>query len=242
MIGRTNINGTNDASGVGAVLSIDAPIGSTVTISQGSFSKVLKDPIEISTFFSRYFYLIKPNKFGSWTITATDGTRTTDTRVLVTANKEYEVTLSFIIYLFRAGDQCTNITDGWNATGWTTANTSTTAGTIANGKMTIGNVGNSCILATNQAVSFSGRTLLTVELKTLSTYSTYDAGAVDLYDSKGTITATRRFAGRAVPGAVGNHLVTVDLSDLSQTSGFVVVRNGGAVSNYKYEVYNIWLE
>ena len=62
MIGRTNINGTNDASGVGAVLSIDAPIGSTVTISQGSFSKVLKDPIEISTFFSRYFYLIKPNE------------------------------------------------------------------------------------------------------------------------------------------------------------------------------------
>ena len=103
MIGKTNVNGTSDASGVGAVLSIDAPIGSTVTVSQGSFSKVLRKPIEISAYFSRYFYFIKPNNFGSWTIMATDGTNTTSEIISVTENKGYEVFLTYNYYLFRSG-------------------------------------------------------------------------------------------------------------------------------------------
>lgn len=103
MIGRTNINGTNDASGVGAVLSIDAPTGSTVTVSQGSFSKILRDFIEIDTQFSRYFYLIKPSKFGSWTITATNGQNTTDETVLVTTNENYEVKLTYKFFIIKDG-------------------------------------------------------------------------------------------------------------------------------------------
>lgn len=103
MIGKTNVNGTSDASGVGAVLSIDAPIGSTVTVSQGSFSKVLRKPIEISTYFSRYFYLVTPSRFGSWTVTATDGTNTISETVSVTENKEYDVVLRYRIYLIQNG-------------------------------------------------------------------------------------------------------------------------------------------
>lgn len=103
MIGKTNVNGTNDASGVGAVLSIDAPTGSTVTVSQGSFSKVLKDSIKINALFSRYFYLVKPSRFGSWTITATDGTRTASGTVLITSNKEYEITITYDIIFVEDG-------------------------------------------------------------------------------------------------------------------------------------------
>ena len=117
MIGRTNINGINDASGVGAVLSIDAPTGSTITVSQGSFSKVLRDSIEISIYSSRYFYLVKPTKFGSWTVTATDGSDTATTNVTIGENKQYEIKLSYHVpneyqeveYIQSNGNQVINL-------------------------------------------------------------------------------------------------------------------------------------
>lgn len=114
MIGKTNVNGTNDASGVGAVLSIDAPTRSTVTVSSGSFSKVLRNSIEINTYFSRYFYLVTPSKFGSWTITATNGTDTASDDVVITINKEYEIKLSYALTLFdRTKDSFNFISSGF---------------------------------------------------------------------------------------------------------------------------------
>lgn len=117
MIGKTNVNGTNDASGVGAVLSIDVPTGATVTVSQESFSKILKDSIEIDELHSRYFYLISPNKFGSWTITASLEGRTESNTIVIALAQQYDISLTIppanAIYWY--GGQFTSITGGWEA-------------------------------------------------------------------------------------------------------------------------------
>lgn len=237
--------GGGGLSSTDALLRVQAPAGSTVTITKGSTTKTDQghENADDSTVYD-YYFIIHQSQFDSttpWTVTATLGNDTASDTVTVNAANEYDIELSFSIYLFKAGDQCTSITGGWNVSGWSASGASTVAGTIANGKMTIGGSAAIWALATNQSVSFGGKTLLTVEANTLSTYGSNPAGVVELYDSKGSLTATRRFAGASVSGTHGSHTVTIDLSSLSRTGGFVVVRNGGADASYKYEVYNIWL-
>ena len=229
-----------------AVLVVTVPTGSTVTATKGGTTltptmwvKAADNTLDCAIF------SIPASKFDSttpWTVTATLENDSASDTVTVNAANEYDIELSFSIYLFKAGDQCTSITGGWTSSGWSTSGASTYSGTIQDGKMTIGGDGDvSRVLATNQSVSFGGKTLLTVEANTLSTYGSNAAGVVELYDSKGYLTATRRFAGASVSGTVGSHTVTIDLSSLSQTGGFVSVRNGGAVAAYKFEVFNIYL-
>lgn len=238
--------GGGGLSSTDALLRVQAPAGSTVTITKGSTTKTDQghENADDSTVYD-YYFIIHQSQFDSttpWTVTATLGTQTASDTVTVNAANEYDIELSFSIYLFKAGDQCTSITGGWTSSGWSTSGASTYSGTMQDGKMTIGGDGNvSRVLATNQSVSFGGKTLLTVEANTLSTYGSNPAGVVELYDSKGSLTATRRFAGASVSGTHGSHTVTIDLSSLSRTGGFVAVRNGGADASYKYEVYNIWL-
>lgn len=229
-----------------AVLVVTVPTGSTVTATKGGTTltptmwvKATDSTLDCAIF------SIPASQFDSttpWTVTATLGTQTASDTVLITSNKQYEVELSFSIYLFKAGDQCTSITGGWTSSGWSSSGASTYSGKIQDGKMIMGGDANVVrVLATDQSVSFGGKTLLTVEANTLSTLESYDPGAVELYDSKGSLTTTRRFAGASVPRAVGSHTVTIDLSSLSRTGGFVSVRTVGPYASYKFEVFNIYL-
>lgn len=61
-------------------------------------------------------FQIPPAEFDQstpWTITATNGTQTASTTVLVTTNKEYDVELSNMLYLYNNGDLCDAVSGGW---------------------------------------------------------------------------------------------------------------------------------
>lgn len=112
--------GSGGIPGNWAVIVARVPSGSTVTATKGSITLTPKmwvteaDPAQDIALFA-----LTPAQFDSenpWTITATDGANTVSKTVLITTNKEYEVTIEFTHWLYHAGNQCTDLTGGWEAT------------------------------------------------------------------------------------------------------------------------------
>ena len=104
-----------------AVLIVTVPTGSTVTATKGGTTlmptmwvKAVDASLECAIF------SIPASQFDSttpWTITATDGTNTAIDTVLITTNKQYDVTLSFALFIYNLGDQCSSTTGGWGGNG-----------------------------------------------------------------------------------------------------------------------------
>ena len=57
----------------------------------------------------------KLKSYGVYTITATNGTDTTTQDVLVDMAIEFDIEMSYKLYLYNLGDECESVTGGWNA-------------------------------------------------------------------------------------------------------------------------------
>lgn len=68
------------------------------------------------------FLIDKIKSYGTWTVTATNGTKTATQDVLVDSAMQYEIEMSYKLWLYRDGDECENVTGGWIATGNVTKN------------------------------------------------------------------------------------------------------------------------
>ena len=100
-----------------AILRVIAPAGSTVTISKGAVIKSDggHENADDNTLYD-YYFIIHASQFDSvnpWTVTATLGAQTASTTVIVDAANEYGAILSYGIFLWDNGDECTAITGGW---------------------------------------------------------------------------------------------------------------------------------
>lgn len=64
------------------------------------------------------FEITKIKDLGTWTITATDGKNTATQDVLVDMITDYEIEMSYFkgLWLYNKGDECVDITGGWEAT------------------------------------------------------------------------------------------------------------------------------
>lgn len=130
MIGETNINGGAGLNGNGALLKIKAETGSTITVSKGSYSKIIKvsqlDPD--NNYWSYWFF--QTNDYGEWTVTATLETETatqtaSDTVTITTKGQVETILLQYIMDLVRNGDVITelvathgSVTKSGNAAKW----------------------------------------------------------------------------------------------------------------------------
>lgn len=57
----------------------------------------------------------KLKEYGTYTITATNDTDTTTQDVLVDMATEFDIEMSYKLYLYNLGDECESVTGGWNA-------------------------------------------------------------------------------------------------------------------------------
>lgn len=109
MIGRTNVGG----GGVGnayAVIAVTYPAGSTCTCTNGTKTIKAKDTS------GSYLFLIP--SAGTWTVTATDGTDTANKSIDITRRYQSEcVELSYILWLYKDGNEYPNLTGGWISKG-----------------------------------------------------------------------------------------------------------------------------
>ena len=59
-------------------------------------------------------YTFQPNEYGTHTITASNGTKTSTEQVLVDALMDYYVGMDFKLWLYKYGDERKGVTGGWN--------------------------------------------------------------------------------------------------------------------------------
>lgn len=95
--------GIGKPSPTDAVLRVTAPSGSTVTIKKGTGASVTPNFYLDGTDTDTFFFYIKASNFGTYTVTATNGTDTETKTVVVADNIEYSVRLSYPIYLIENG-------------------------------------------------------------------------------------------------------------------------------------------
>jgi len=104
-----------------AVLVARIPSGSTVTATKGGMT--LTPMMWVSETYPDYdiaLFVFTPAQFDSttpWTITATDGTNTASGTVLITANKEYEIELTYYDWLYHQGNTMDAVTGGYEVRG-----------------------------------------------------------------------------------------------------------------------------
>ena len=103
MVGKTNVAGAR----LRAVIAVTYPEGSVCTCSNGTKTLKARDTSGKALF---------NVTVGEWTVTVTDGSSTVSKAVTIAAAGQVEnVSLSYKIYLYNKGDECTDITGGWDA-------------------------------------------------------------------------------------------------------------------------------
>ena len=90
-----------------AVLHINAPAGSTITLSKGGLTvKVLeasKGHVNSDGVTADWYYSVSPSSYGEWTVSAAKDGETAAETVTVNSNKQYDVPLNYNLYIIKNG-------------------------------------------------------------------------------------------------------------------------------------------
>ena len=101
MIGRTNTGGGGSLRDTDAMLRVQAPAGSTVTITKGTVTKtdLGHENADDHTVYD-YYFIIHQSQFDSvnpWTVTATLNGQISSDTVIIDAADEYDVVLNYLL-------------------------------------------------------------------------------------------------------------------------------------------------
>lgn len=211
-----------------AILHVQAPAGSTVTISKGTTTKTdeghenAADPTVYD-----YYFIIHASQFDSvnaWTVTATLGTETATGTVTIDTADGYDVILNYRLYIQKAGDGLQQ------EMGYTRSGNNVTV-TFADDYIDIsawGSSGNTAYVGTMTAIDVTEYSKLVVTLDT----GINTQGYIGLYP--GIYSGTW---GTAVASG-GFSAATVEI-DISNVSGSYYINIGTFVSK---RISNIYLE
>lgn len=107
MYGITNAGGGGGLKATDALIRVQAPAGSTVTISKGTTTKTdlgHENADDHSVY--DYYFIIHQSQFDGanpWTVTATLGSSTASSTIVINAADEYDVKLIYALYLIKNG-------------------------------------------------------------------------------------------------------------------------------------------
>ena len=111
------LGGSGGPSASDAILTVTVPTGSTVTATKGGITLTPTMWVQAADNNLDFaLFVISPSLFDSqnaWTVTATLVTDSASDIVTIDAAAEYEMILSYGVYLFNNGDQCIAVTGGW---------------------------------------------------------------------------------------------------------------------------------
>lgn len=219
-----------------AILIVTVPTGSTVTMTKGGVTLTPTMWVKAAdTSLDCAIFSIPASQFDSttpWTITATGGTDSASDTVLITSNKEYEITLSFTFRLYYYGNTMDAVTGGW----------SSSHGGGSGVKMNTDNIeiyqvatsGRGASVYSNNRIDFTDYSTIHF-IFTNSAASTYAKGGV----SDATISADSTFLAATVfPVSTSEAEMVVDISSIT---GLHYPRIYGGIDNI-LRIYAVWLE
>ena len=192
-------------------------------------------------------FLIKPIRdFGTWTVTATDGTNTATQDVLVDVITEYEIEMDLIKpYLYRNGDERESVTGGWNEryvydSGYTGTHTCTK--NYDNIELYLYQYGSNMIVTSNK-IQANGT--LKVKYDAWSTVETSYTGVVvrfgifaSLPNNQAEFRSGSTF--KEYSSAVTDEIASIDVS----SDGYVAIGidSGSRLTKMNIRVKEVWIE
>lgn len=250
MNGRTNAVGSEGKTvSKTATLIIETQVGSTVTLyKSGVVTKVFSpsEGIILSSTPSiiRYYYSILPSNFGEYTIDKQYeiSVPTVSNTITISENKIYYMDIRVPVYLYKAGDLCTNVTGGWKQAvasgsgGWSRADATFNDSNITfslKGATKIGGV------STNNKITGLGATTLHINVTAYSAgsssyrVSTGGYSTANSYSSLNSDGAGNKLAGRVNLTSTGEKLLSLP----STLDHYITI----LCSNNNLTVSDIWL-
>lgn len=116
---RGGFGGGSGPSASDAILTVTVPTDSTVTMTNGSVTLTPTMWVQAADpTLDCALFVIPPSLFdaqNAWTVTAVLSGDTAVDTVAIDSNKQYDVELSYIHYLYNMGDQFVDRTGGWEA-------------------------------------------------------------------------------------------------------------------------------
>ena len=180
--------------------------------------------------------------FGTWTVTATNGTKTATQDVLVDVITEYEITMAYRFYLYNEGDECEDVTGGWTIDGYVYTGQAYTPAAGAK---------NSDNFYLKKSAGTSTRLFGTTNKINLSYYSTLhavfyynDTEKTDpwvgvLLDGKDLV-GSNRYPNACLGNGVDDDITAS--ADISELSGYHYIVAASTTTDGGGYVYKIWLE
>lgn len=217
-----------------ATIKVTYPSGSTLTCSNGSTT------LTATTTTGSYTFTV-PNS-GTWTVKAVSGSNTASQSVsITTSGQSASVTLTYEVYLYNAGDQCTSLTGGWSNKEKGASYAGSGSVTLDTSAMIIAcNTTGSRCAYTTKAIALSGKTTLHVTISSMSNLSsTVPAGIWVATDT--TVTSYSWANVVAYKYDITNTgTFTVDVSSLT-TSCYIAIGIDSAGGAGSITVSKVWL-
>ena len=221
MVGKTNVGSSGKLF---AVIAVTYPEGSICTCSDGTKTMKAKDTSGKALF---------NVAVGEWTVTATDGSSTASHAISIKADGQIEsVTLSYELYIFKAGTG-SNTTwttgDGTYGTDWNTSGTDYLRQTIGgyNGYVTL------AYLYADNAFDATNYTTLVV-----TGYGYCDNQTFGVSSSKGgSLTASGTFTSSS-----SETTYTADITRIRGNAYFVINSKESYATNTSFTITNIYFK
>lgn len=228
--------GGGGLSSTDALLRVQAPAGSTVTITKGSTTKTDQghENADDNTVYD-YYFIIHQSQFDSttpWTVTATLGDKSATKTVTINAASEYDLSLRYRLYLYNRGVIETDITGGLSNSGYVYDGQSLAAATF-----------NTDNIYFSSSVPRGVGTVNNIDLTEYRTlYFCGKAGTSNTRHPWVQVTQWKSFrtSTSAVFLSIGSNTETTVSVDISSLSGgyYIVMANSSEDANgYCYELY-----
>ena len=227
MVGKTNVAGAR----LRAVIAVTYPEGSVCTCSNGTKTLKARDTsgkalFNVST--------------GTWTVTATDGSRTTSNTVSITGEGQSEsVTLAYKLVLYNYGNEYSEVTGGW------AEHISSSDATVTKESEQLHLLAqNSSYAAATTRYSFdvTGYSVLKAEIYWMTYLSHSIKIRMDSADGTATLAIMTAVDGSQTSQLEGNGIYSLDISALSNGKPLIVSNSDEEYAVCRAMIKRVWFE
>ena len=175
---------------------------------------------------------------GTFTVTATNGTKTVTKTVLIDIAGVYEIEMEYVQWLYKDGVEYIDVTGGWSEAEYNSGGTPVVRPLKNNDNIYFeGSTMKNTAIGTANYIDFSNYNFLKIDALPISTYTGYPFLHISVCDSTKNIAAPL-MSGDSTTDLV-RQTITIDISDIS--GGYIALWVGG-ITDYKGYVYKVWLE
>ncbi len=212
-----------------AVLHINAPVGSTIELSKGGVTVVTlnasKGHVNSDGVTADWYYSVSPSNYGEWTVSAAKDGETAAETVTVNSARQYDVPLSYNLYIVKNGEAQTGFEISYN--GMTTH-------TLADGMLYMADA-DGARFAVGPLPSANNRTKAVFEFEKIETIGTASkAGIGNTPASSASLSVNTVLQNSAVPVTA-----TVDISEMTVYDLYakLILEAGN-----QYNIRKVWLK